>query len=276
MFRKRRTIGAVLFGLAVAMSVLRIAQAFAGTKEKLLLTGSSTLAPLIGELAKTFESKEPQSLIEVQSGGSAKGISDCREKLNDLGMISRALHSDETDVKATQVAIDGIALVGHPSLKIKGLERNQIVSIFRGEIKNWKALGGPDQKIIVVNKAEGRAALELFLHYFELKADEVKADLVIGEEEQGIKTVRTTPGAIGYVSVVSALASAKTKPSLTVFSVDGKAPSVKALRTGAYPLNRPLSVISCGTEKALASEFVKYLTSTEGQKVIEKLGYIPL
>ncbi len=246
-------------------------------KEKLVLTGSSTLAPLVAELAKDFESKHPEALIEVQSGGSAKGIADCRAELNDLGMISRALNPDEKDVQATRVALDGIAFIGHGNLKIQSITKSQLIAIYKGEIRNWKALGGTDQKITVVNKAEGRAALELFLHFSSLKASEIKADLVIGEEEQGIKTVASTQGAIGYVSVISALSADKSgNTKVRVFALDQKKPSVEALRSGKYELSRPLSIISCGNESKLATEFKKYLISSEAQKVIEKLGYIPL
>ena len=61
-----------------------------------------------------------------------------------------------------------------------------------------------DASITVVNKAEGRSTLEVFLHYFKLKNVDVKAQVVIGDNEQGVKTVAGNRNAIGYVSIGTA------------------------------------------------------------------------
>ena len=66
--------------------------------EKLIITGSSTVAPLISEIAKKFETKFQDVRIDVQTGGSSRGISDVRNEISDIGMVSRALKKKETDL----------------------------------------------------------------------------------------------------------------------------------------------------------------------------------
>src|SRR5690349_11009189 len=98
--------------LAAAFVVLALAAGFSapngfsddgGAKlaGKLTLTGSSTVAPLAAEIAKRFEQIHPGVRVDVQSGGSSRGVSDARSGAADLGLVSRALNPDETDLKAT-------------------------------------------------------------------------------------------------------------------------------------------------------------------------------
>ena len=89
------------------------AGADAGPQGKLTLTGSSTVAPLAGELAKRYESLHPGVRIDVQTGGSSRGIADARRGTADIGMASRALKPGEEDLAAHTIALDGITVIVH-------------------------------------------------------------------------------------------------------------------------------------------------------------------
>jgi phosphate transport system substrate-binding protein len=171
---------------------------------KLVITGASTLAPLIAEIGKRFEGLYPAVRIDVQSGGSSRGVADARQGLADIGMVSRAMKEDERDLSAFPVARDGVCPILHQENPVQALTDEQVVAIYTGKITNWKAVGGVDAPITVVNKADGRSTLEVFLQYFKLKNVDVKAQVVIGENEQGVKTVAGNRNAIGYVSIGTA------------------------------------------------------------------------
>ncbi len=260
----------------ITISLFAVVSTFALASEKLLTTGSSTVAPLVAELAKQFEKNSPNILVEVQTGGSARGITDCRDRLNDFGMISRSLKDDEKDVTATPIARDGLAFIVHESNPVRELTREQVIKIYTGQITNWKDLGGKDAKIFVMSKAEGRAALELFMHYFELKSSQIKASVIIGDEEQGVKTVANTPNSIGYLSVSTAENAVNSKSRILTVQLDGQKPTMVSVRKGEYHLSRYLNLVVCGKAKASTQKFIDYVISSEGQSVIEKLKYIPL
>jgi phosphate transport system substrate-binding protein len=114
---------------------------------KLTLTGSSTVAPLAAELGKKFETLHPGTRIDVQSGGSSRGISDARQGLADIGMVSRALKPEEKDLIPHTVAKDGICIILHKSNPVSVLNDSQLVAVYTGKITNWKALGGKDAPI---------------------------------------------------------------------------------------------------------------------------------
>ncbi len=248
----------------------------AASLQKLTLSGSSTLAPLVSEIAKAYEKNNANVQLDVQTGGSSKGLSDCRDGLNDLGMISRPLKPEDGNVRAVPIARDGIAFMLNKTNSLSSFTGEQVVRIFRGEIQNWKELGGPDQKVVVVNKAEGRAALELFLQHFKLKPSDVKASLIIGDEEQGLKTIASNPGAIGYVAISSAELASQGNSQVKSVALDGAIPTTDAVLKGSYTLVRPLSLVQCGKAKPAAEGFIQFASSPEGQKLVKSLNYIPL
>lgn len=101
----------------------------------------------------------------MQTGGSARGINDARKGIADIGMVSRALKPDEKYLHAYAIALDGVGIIVHVSNRIPALSRRQTIDIYTGQIVNWKVVGGSDAPITVVNKAEGRSTLELFLNF---------------------------------------------------------------------------------------------------------------
>lgn len=99
--------------------------------KKLTLTGSSTVAPLASEIAKKFEAEHPGVRIDVQTGGSSRGLADAAQGLADLGMVSRALKDDETDkFKSYAIAVDGIGIILESSNPVPNLSDRQIVDIY--------------------------------------------------------------------------------------------------------------------------------------------------
>jgi phosphate transport system substrate-binding protein len=67
-------------------------------RRQLAVTGASTVAPILGEIAKRYESLHPGVRIDVQTGGTSRGIRDARSGLAHIGMVSRALKEEETDL----------------------------------------------------------------------------------------------------------------------------------------------------------------------------------
>jgi phosphate transport system substrate-binding protein len=88
---------------------------------KLVITGASTLAPLIAEIGKRFENLYPAVRIDVQSGGSSRGVADARQGLADIGMVSRAMKDDERDLSAFPVARDGVCPILHRENPVQAL-----------------------------------------------------------------------------------------------------------------------------------------------------------
>ena len=252
-------------------------RSWAETKGRLVITGSSTIAPLVSEIGKRFESLHPGVRVDVQTGGSSRGIADAREGLADIGMSSRALKEQEKDGLVSYVlARDGVCFLVHKDNPIKELSDQQIRDIFTGKTTNWKQLGGRDAPIIVINRADGRSELELFSHHFQVKPIDIKAHLIAGDNEQGIKTLAGNPNAIVYMSVGTSEYDAAQGIPLKLLPLNGVAATTENVRNGTFPFARPLVLITKPDPKPLTREFIEFALSTKVHDLIQELSFVPI
>ncbi len=243
---------------------------------KLVLTGSSTVAPLAAEIAKRYEAEHSGVRIDVQTGGSSRGIVDARQGVADIGMVSRALKDNEKELQAFTIAKDGISVILNQDNPVQSLTDKQIVDIYTDKINNWKQVGGLDAPITVVNKAEGRSTLELFAGHFKLETKNIKADVVIGDNEQGIKTVAGNPKAIGYVSIGSGEYAATHKIPIKLLPVEGVAASIANVSNGTFPISRPLNLVTKTAPTGLQKSFIDFARSQQVQDIVKEQYFVPV
>lgn len=243
-------------------------------EKRLVLTGSSTVAPLVLEIGKRFEEKNPGIRVDVQSGGSSRGVADARSGKADIGMASRALVASEKDLFAHTIALDGIALIVHSSNPVKTLTTEQVKAVYTGKITNWKQLGGNDKAITVINKAEGRSTLDLFLSHFKLQNSEIKASVVIGDNQQGIKTMAGNPNAIGYVSIGTAEYEESNSTPIRLLPMEGIPAKVEQVQSGSFPLSRPLNLITRTPPQGLAKRFIDFAQSPAVHDIIKDQYFV--
>lgn len=265
------TQAAVTLALAGSASV-----SAAGDKVLITATGASTIAPLMSEIGKSFEKANPHVRVDVQSGGTSRGIADVRQGSARIGMVSRSLHPSEIDLQAALIARDGVAMVVHKSNPVKMLTRAQVVAIYTGKVKNWKEVGGPDLPITVISKAEGRSTLEVFSQYFGLASKQIRAQIIIGDNQQEILTVSANKGAIGYVSIGSAEYEAKHGAALKMLQLDTFVPSTRNVATGEYPMSRDLNLVYRKPLNKEEAALLSFATSPAAAPLIEAQFFIPV
>ena len=244
--------------------------------ETLTLTGSSTVAPLAAEIGKLYEREHAGIRIQVQTGGSSRGVADARRQASDIGMVSRALHDNENDLSSYTIAYDGIGLIVNTSVPLEEINTEQVLKIFRGEWQNWQDLGLKKQSISVIHKAEGRSTSELFCEHFGISYQDVNADIIIGDNEQGIKNVATIPGAIGYVSIGAAETAIENGANIKLLKLDGKTASSESVATNNYPIIRPLNLVVKNPIPPKLGSFIEFASSKKVHSIAKKLDYVPL
>ena len=248
----------------------------AAAQGKLTLTGASTIAPLATEIGKRFEETHPGTRVDVQSGGSSRGVMDARRGLADIGMVSRDLKEDEKDLIAFPIARDGVCIILNAKNPVSTLSLEQIVAIYTGAIRSWSEVGVRDRPITVVNKAEGRSTLEIFLDYVRLKNTDVRAQIIIGDNEQGIKSVAGNPDSIGYVSVGAAEFAADNGTPLKLLPLGSTAPKTENVANGTYDALRTLNLVTSKPPEGLQKVFIDYAQSSAIDDLIKDQFFVPL
>lgn len=244
------------------------------TPAKLDITGSSTIAPVIGEIAAAFERSRPGIRIDVQTGGSSRGLNDVVQGTADIGMVSRHLNATES-YRTHLLARDGVTIITHQSNPVSQLTRKQILDIYQKKITNWKALGGPDKPITVISKAEGRSTLEVFLKYLGTSNRSLKPDTIIGDNEQAIKLVSTNPRAIAYVSVGAAQYNVEQNVPIKLTSIENIDAQISNIQNGSFPIVRELNLVYAANNIALVNDFIQFTHSKESRQIIQRFGFVP-
>jgi len=241
----------------------------------LLLTGSSTMAPLVGDIVKRFQTLHPGVQVQVAAGGSGRGISDTRAGKNDIGMVSRPLTEQEGDLYGVPIARDGISVVVHRDNPVRHLSRQQVTAIFTGTIGNWKRVGGRDAPIAVINPKAGYSSAELFTHYFGVDYAAIKATRLAGDNPARIAAIVDDPGGISYVSVGEGERRIQAGTPIKLLPVDGVAASSKTIRSGDFPISRPLTLVTRGRPTGLARTFIEFALSSQVTDLILANDFVP-
>lgn len=241
----------------------------------LLITGSSTMAGMIDELAKRFIKQHPGVVIAVEAGGTGRGIKDAASGKADIGMASRALKAEEKQLFALTIARDGVALAVHQSNPITGLTKAQAFDVFTGKITNWKTLGGPDARIEVLTRKPGHATLELMSQYFGIAPEAIKAAQSVGDNAEAVQIISGNRNAIGFLST-GIVDDAKQKgATLKPLKLDGAMAGIGSIRDGSWPLARPLNLLTRTVPTGLAKAFIEYVLSPAAYPVIREFDYVP-
>lgn len=242
---------------------------------RLLLSGSTTMAPLMLEIGKRFQALHPGIQIEVQMGGSGRGISDARQGKAEIGMVSRALGETERDLFAMPIARDGVAVIVHKDNPVSALSDRQLVDIYSGRIANWRQVGGRDAPLQALAGPPEGGSSELFTHYLRLPYDQLKARERIGPNAERIAAVAADPHAMIWVSVGEAERKARDGAAIKLLAVGGVAASSKNVRSGNYPIARPLTLVTRGAPTGTARAFIEFCVSSQITDLVLAFDFVP-
>lgn len=238
----------------------------------LSLSGSTSMEKVANALAESFMIKYPGVTVTPEFTGSSAGVEAVLAGSVDIGNSSRALKDSEKEAGAVEnvIAIDGIAVVVEPTNTVTGLTKDQLISIYKGETKNWSEVGGNDAPIVVIGREAGSGTRGAFEEILEI-ADACAYASELDSTGAVMAKVASTPGAIGYVSldVVD-----DTVIALALDEVEATAENIKA---GNYFLSRPFVMATKGEvseQNELVQEFFNYLSTEEGKAVISGVGLI--
>jgi len=276
--RTRITLAAILLtalGLCGAN-----AQEGKNKETKITVDGSTTVGPIAKAFAEYYMERNSDVKITVAESGSGNGAKSLINGVCDVADMSRFMKPEEFKAAvekgvtpvAHAVAMDGIAVIIHPANPVKALTKAQVADIYTGKITNWKEVGGPDAKIVVISRDTNSGTYEAFE---ELALDKQK--MTQGVEYAGSngairQRVQSTQGAVGYVGL------GFVDKTVKALAINGVEPSRETVITGKYPISRPLFMFTNGYP-ALGSHLHAFTTlylSKKGQEIIENIGFVPV
>lgn len=245
-------------------------------ENNIVIKGSTTVLPIAQPCAEVFMDQNPDIDISVQGGGSGVGVASIIDGTCDIGNSSRSVKEEEIATAREKgvhifeniVARDAIAVIVNPANTLTGLTLDQVKGIYTGEISNWSEVGGSDQVIVVVSRDSASGTFEAF-NELALKKEKVRPDSLLQASNSAVATtVANTPGAIGYVGL------GYVTDRIKAIEVNGVMASKETVNAATYPLARPLFMYTNGEPSGIVKEFIDFVMSEEGQKLVEENGFI--
>ena len=268
--------GIAILALALVFSFTSSMVVLAGT---LVIKGSTTVLPIAQKVAEAYMKQNPDVKISISGGGSGNGMKALIDGSTDIADSSRFIKPKEVSLAVGKgvypvpfaVAYDCIVPVVHPSNPVTNITMDQLKAIYKGEIKNWKEVGGPDRPIVVVSRDTSSGTYEVW-HKKIMKKERVFPGALLQASNGAVaQAVSKNKNAIGYISLGYLDKGIK---ALMVNQITG---SEETTLNGTYPVSRPLYMFTKGWPKGDTLNFINFVLNPEkGQKYVRDAKYVPL
>ncbi|MBI4402411.1 MAG: substrate-binding domain-containing protein [Nitrospirae bacterium] len=245
-----------------------------GASGQIAVAGNGPEMPVIEKLARTFEKANPRANVDILWDENSKPIEMLKSGQAHIVVAGK----DEPDLNATQIAWDGIAVMVNLSNHTKEVTTQQVADIFSGKIRLWSDLGGPETKILLIDRPRNRNIRDTFEQYLGISGKIPDGAKVIGPDDKAIKTVAgTLPplSAVTYISLASALDAVSGGVAVRLLPIDKVEPEKPTVKDGRYKLRRPVVLLSRKEPNPTVEAFVAFALSNEGQKILDE-AYTPI
>ncbi|HYK95970.1 MAG TPA: phosphate ABC transporter substrate-binding protein PstS family protein [Candidatus Dormibacteraeota bacterium] len=243
-------------------------------------SGSTALQPLVDAAGKAYTKLCPNSTVNVQGGGSGTGLTQVLGGAvqigdSDVTAESKLATPDANSLVDHVVARQGWVMVINTGVTgVTNLTTQQARDIWTGVTTNWKAVGGPDQAIVLIIRPASSGTRATLKKIVLGGADEAAGQALTEDSNGAVTTaVQSTPGSTSVIGFAFYQAN---KANLTALQLDGIDATVDNMTNGSYKLQAFGHMYSKGQPDGLTKAFLDYMLSDSVQHtLIPSLFYAP-
>jgi len=248
------------------------------SSEKITVKGSDTLVILAQRWAEKYMASHPEVSIQVTGGGSGTGISALINGTTDICNSSRPIKSSEIKKLKERFgtlgveipcAKDGITIYLNPANPVSNLTVDQLKQIYTGKISNWKEVGGKNSKIIMYSRENNSGTYVYFKENVLANNDYSPSCQNLPGTAAVVNAVSKDDNGIGY-------GGHGYSKGVKMCKVNGIEPNESNIGTGKYPISRSLYMYLRNRPSGAMKQYIDWILSPEGQKVVTQVGYFPL
>jgi phosphate transport system substrate-binding protein len=253
-------------------------------RQTITMKGSDTMVQLGQRWAEVHMNNHPSVVVQVTGGGTGTGIAALINGTTQICQASRLMTEEEKNAAKTQrgadvmeipVAMDALAVYVHKDNPVQQLTMQQAGGIFRGQITNWKEVGGQDARIVLYGRENSSGTYVYFKEHVLGNADFADHYQGMPGTAAVVNAVTRDLNGIGYGGIGYA-ADAKTIRIAKDASSEPIEPSMENVFDNSYPLSRELYWYVVGTPEGILKEFVDWVLSPDGQKIVLEVDFYPL
>jgi phosphate transport system substrate-binding protein len=271
------------FSLLIAVAVI-LSGCGRGPSSQLQIRGSDTLLQVSQIWAQTFIEQNPEALVVVTGGGSGTGIKALINGTAHVANSSRDISSKEEkaavdrgiEMHEFEVARDAMSIILNPANPIRTLTTAQVRELYTGKVTNWNQLGGPDARVILAARDTSSGTYEYFKDHVLEGDNYVPGTLHLASNPAIVAQVSQDRGAVGYVGLGYLSPDIKPVPIQQDAASPPVEPTVDNVLDGSYPISRALFQYTAGAPQGQVKQWIDFVLSEEGQKIVRQHGFIPV
>jgi phosphate transport system substrate-binding protein len=270
-----RAVLALMLVMSAAVSSPAADPSSNGVTGPITIVGNGPEINLIEKLARAFEKANPRAYVDIIWEERVKPV----EMVKSGQAHAAVTGKEEPDLKASQIAWDGIAVMVNLSNHTKEITTQQAADLFSGKIRTWSDLGGPETRVLLIDRPRNRNVRDTFEQHLGIAGKIPDNAKVIGPDDKVIKTVAgTLPplSAVTYISLGQALEAVSSGVAVRLLPIDKVEPEKPTVKDGRYKLRRPVLLLTRKESNPTVEAFAAFAVSPAGQKLIDAEGYTPL
>jgi phosphate transport system substrate-binding protein len=247
--------------------------------ERIVVDGSTGVAPLVAALAKAYREQNPGVAVEIGKGmGTKARIKALTDGKIDIAMASHGLVADDLirqGMTVHEIAKVAVVFGVNATVPVKGLAESQVCDIYSRKLVNWRDAGGPDLPVAARTRPDSEVDTEVVRGSVGCLAQLKMPDEVQVMPKSGdmAKALSGTAGAIGMTTTtVAEQSQGRIKP----LSLNGVEPSADNVRSGAYRLTRESFLVTRAAPSPAVARFLEFVRGPGGKRVIAANGAVPL
>ncbi len=247
----------------------------------IVMDGSTTVLPFGQAAVEQFMKENAGVKFSVSGTGTGNGFKSLADGSAQIANASRFIKDSE--IKSCMdknvypvpfaVALDCIVPIVHKDNPVKGLSHAQLKDIYSGKVTNWKEVGGADAPIVVVGRDTSSGTYGTWQEMIMDKGEKTRVTpkaQVASSSGAMLSSVSKNKNAIGYEGM------GYVNKTVTGLQVDGVSATAATARSGKYPLSRYLYMFTNGWPKGEVLDFIMYMQSDAGQKIVNGTGFVSL
>lgn len=240
----------------------------------LVIAGNGPELTTMETLARAFEKANPRVYVDLLWDDNTKPLDLVKSGQAQLAVTGY----EDPALGATQIAWDGIGILVHLSNFTKELTKQQVADLFSGKVKEWSDLGGPDTKILLIDRPRNQNVRDAFETQLGIAGKIPDNAKIIAKDEKVVKTVvGTLPplSAVSYISLSTGLSVVSTGVAVRLIPIDKVEPEVPTVKDGRYSLRRPVLLLSKKESNPVVEAFAQFARSAAGQAIVAET-YVPV
>ncbi|BFU95886.1 MAG: putative Phosphate-binding protein PstS [Nitrospira sp.] len=261
-------------GLGLLLTFTGIRLSPAEVSGNLIIAGNGPEQSIIELLVRAFEKANPRAYVDIVWDDHSKAVEMVRTGEAHLAVTG----AEDGALAATQIAWDGIGILVHLSNFTKEITKQQVADIFSGKVKEWSELGGPETKILLINRPRNQNVRDAFESQLGITGKIPDTAKVIARDDKVVKTVvGTLPplSAVAYISLSQGLSVVSGGVAVRLLPIDNVEPEIPTVKDGRYPLRRPVLLLSRKEPNPLVEAFIQFALSPPGQQIVTE-AYVPV